>query len=140
MDDAESARRFAAARHVVLGTRRLDGWVDLVPITFALDTDNATVMTLVDHKPKTTQRLQRLDNVRTNAEVTLLAEHYVDDDWSALWWVRARGLARVVEEGPERDRAAEVVGRRYDQYDGRHPAGPAIIVDVVEWTGWSASG
>lgn len=135
MDEPEARRRFAAARRGVLATSRSDGGADLVPVTFALDGDR--LVTLVDHKPKSTQRLQRLANVERSPMVTLLVDHY-DDDWDQLWWVRVHGTARVVDEGPERDRAAAQIGRRYAQYEDREPTGPAIIVDVARWVWWSA--
>ena len=42
------------------------GAIDLVPITFAF-VDDDTIVTAVDHKPKRTTRLQRLDNIRARA-------------------------------------------------------------------------
>jgi len=137
VDVDEARRRFGSARRVVLATQRGDGSVDVVPVTFALVDD--TIYSLVDHKPKTTRDLQRLRNVRRDANVTLLADQYDDADWSALWWVRAKGEARVVDEGPERDAIATVVAARYGQYDDNEPMGPAVVVDVAQWLGWSAS-
>ena len=136
--DVDAARaRFGDARRVVLATNRLDGSVDLVPVTFALVED--TIFTLVDHKPKTTSHLQRLSNVRRDPNVTLLADRYHDPDWSRLWWVRAKGRARIVDDGPERDGIAGVVASRYHQYHDNAPAGPAIVIAVREWKGWSAN-
>jgi PPOX class probable F420-dependent enzyme len=98
-----------------------------------------TVVTAVDHKPKRTVRLQRLANVAARPTVTLLADHYDDADWTALWWVRARGEARVVAEGAEFDRAVEALTVRYRQYRDRRPDGPAIVVAVTAWKGWAAA-
>jgi PPOX class probable F420-dependent enzyme len=108
--------------------------VDLVPITFAAAGDG-TIVTAVDHKPKRTTRLQRLDNVRAHAQVTVLVDHYCDD-WSALWWVRIRGTAVVVDEP-----AAELLGplvAKYPQYQETRPAGPAIVITVEQIRSWSA--
>lgn len=121
-----------------LGTVNAVGAVDLVPVTFALDGD--VLVTAVDHKPKRTTRLARLDNVRRDPRVTVLVHDY-DEDWSRLWWVRLRGRARVVEPGTDGHAAA--VGplvAKYEQYRDRPPAGPAIAVDVEEWRSWSAGG
>jgi PPOX class probable F420-dependent enzyme len=137
MEADEARRRFGEARRAILATTRLDGTVDLVPVTFAVDGD--TIFTAVDHKPKTTSALRRLRNVAANPGVTLLAEEYNDADWSALWWVRAKGSAVVISEGEDRDAAAELIGRRYEQYDNNWPAGPAIVATISEWVGWSAS-
>ena len=107
-----------------------------MPCTFALLADD-TIVTAVDHKPKRTTRLQRLENIRANRTVTVLADHY-DDDWSALWWVRARGEADVVDD-PERA-LIEALVSKYEQYRVDPPAGPAIVIRVTELTGWSATG
>ena len=120
-----------------LGTVNAEGDVDLVPITFAL-AEPDVIVTAVDHKPKTTTRLRRLDNVRRHPVVTVLADHYDDGDWSALWWVRARGPARVLDGGAEREAALAPLVDRYPQYRRVRPAGAAIVVMVREWRGWSA--
>lgn len=109
----------------------------LVPVVFALTGDE--IVSAVDHKPKRGPELQRLVNIRANPLVTLLVDHY-EDDWSALWWVRIRGSARVVEEGSERDAVAEALARKYPQYESRPPSGPAIVVTAEDWLGWSAGG
>jgi PPOX class probable F420-dependent enzyme len=138
--DAGAARsRFAAARVARLATAGADGRPHLVPVVFALDGD--TLYTAVDDvKPKATQRLRRLRNIAENPAVALLADHY-DDDWSALWWVRADGAARVVDPGePEAGRARALLAERYPQYRAAPPPGPVIAVAVERWTGWAAEG
>ena len=136
MDSRKSRSLLEAARVARLATHNPRGDIDLVPCTFAF-VDRDTIVTAVDHKPKRTARLQRLDNVRANSSVTLLADHY-DDDWSALWWVRVRGDAHVVDE-PEPS-LLEALVAKYEQYADRPPSGAAIVVRVVELAGWSASG
>jgi PPOX class probable F420-dependent enzyme len=69
--------------------------------------------------------------------VSLIVDHY-DDDWSALWWVRLRGTAGVHESGPAFDRAIDTLVEKYPQYRQRPPEGPAIVVDITEWAGWTA--
>lgn len=136
MDEQDARRRFGEASRVVLATTGPRG-PDLVPITFALDGDR--IVTLVDHKPKTTTALRRLRNVEADPVVTVLADRWDDDDWSRLWWVRVRGRARVVAGGAERQAAAALVAARYDAYRGRPPAGPAIVIETTEWRWWSAT-
>jgi len=102
-------------------------------VTFVLHGD--TVYTAVDHKPKTTQRLKRLANIRRDARVAVLVDDY-DEDWTRLWWCRLRGLARVTEEA---DEARRLLGAKYEQYRGKLPSGPVIALTVDEWTGWSAT-
>jgi PPOX class probable F420-dependent enzyme len=106
----------------------------VVPVTFAVAGD--TVVSAVDHKPKTTMDLRRLRDIAANPRVCLLADHY-EDDWERLWWARADGLARVVAAGAERDRAVERLAEKYAQYRPRPPRGPAILVEVTRWSGWA---
>ncbi len=110
-----------------------------MPVTFALVAPD-TLVTAVDHKPKRHQRLQRLANIAGHPTVTVLADHYDDADWSALWWVRARGPGRVVEpEGDGYAAAVDALVARYHPYRDQPPSGPAIVVEVEEWRGWAAA-
>lgn len=133
-----AAARFAAARVARLATVGPDGSPHLVPVVFAVQ--GSTVYSAVDHKPKRTSALRRLANVQANPAVTLLVDHYDDEDWTALWWVRADGTARVVDPGsPEEAHGVGLLVDRYAQYRIRPPAGPVLAVDVTRWTGWSAA-
>jgi PPOX class probable F420-dependent enzyme len=138
--DAAAARElFASARVARLATVGADGRPHLVPITFAVDGD--CVYTAVDHKPKGTDRLRRLANVAAEPRVSLLADHYDDQDWSALWWARADGAGRIAWPGEEEHEAAVAfLGGRYRQYRCQPPAGPAIVISVSKWRGWRADG
>jgi PPOX class probable F420-dependent enzyme len=105
-------------------------------MTFALVDD--VLYTAVDHKPKTTMELKRLDNVRATPEVSVLIDEYDDRDWSALWWVRLRGLARVEEAGSQYDMAIDALVDKYSQYRTVRPEGPAIVIELIRWQWWSA--
>jgi PPOX class probable F420-dependent enzyme len=131
-----SRAEVAAAPVARLATHNPSGAIDLVPITFAF-VDDRTLVTAVDHKPKRTSKLQRLDNIRARPDVTVLVDHY-DDDWTALWWVRLRGTA-TVDELPA-DRLLAPLIAKYPQYQQTRPAGPAIVVIVDDVVGWSAAG
>ena len=137
--DADAARAlFAMAPVARLATVGADGRPHVVPITFALDGD--TLYTAVDHKPKRTTRLRRLQNVAANPGVSVLADHYDEQDWSALWWVRADGAARILAPNdPQRARAAALLQARYEQYRRRPPTGPAIAIAISRWSGWRAA-
>ena len=137
--DAYAARAlFATARVARLATVGADGRPHVVPITFALDGD--TLYTAVDHKPKRTTRLRRLQNVAANPGVSVLADHYDEHDWSALWWVRADGVARILAPNdPQRTRVAALLQARYEQYRRRPPTGPAIALSISRWSGWRAA-
>ena len=137
MTGEEARRRFAAARVARLATANAAGVPHVVPIVFALDGD--TILTAVDRKPKRTTALKRLANVRENPRVAVLADHYDDADWDALWWVRADGEARVLEPGDElARRAVALLAERYPQHRAAPPEGPVVAVAVVRWSGWSA--
>ena len=135
MDPAVARRRLAAARVARLGTVTDDGRPHLVPCCFAL-VDDDTVVTAVDAKPKSTLALRRLANVRAHPHASVLVDHYDDGDWSLLWWVRVDGTARVVDDGPERDRAVAALVARYAQYRRMPPPGAVIAVDVTTWRAW----
>jgi PPOX class probable F420-dependent enzyme len=131
---AEARRRFAAASVARLATVDARGHPHLVPIVFALARE--TVYSVVDAKPKRTTELRRLQNVRSNPRVSVLVDHYDDADWSALWWVRADGAARVLDPvEPEARAGVELLARRYPQ---QRPTGPVLAIDVERWTSWSA--
>jgi PPOX class probable F420-dependent enzyme len=136
VDEAEQRRRVAAARVARLATIDLDRRPHLVPICFALAGE--TLYSAVDDKPKRSQRLRRIENARERPVATVLVDEY-DEDWSRLWWVRLRCVARVLENGPERERALELLAGKYEQYRARAPAGAVLALDVVEWRGWSAA-
>lgn len=125
----------AAAPLARLATLNPSGVIDLVPITFAF-LDDDTVVTAVDHKPKRTEQLQRLANIRMNPTVTVLVDHY-DDDWSALWWVRLRGEADVIDD-PD-PMLLDALVAKYAQYHEHRPAGPAIAIRVSDVVAWSAN-
>jgi PPOX class probable F420-dependent enzyme len=139
VDAAEARDLLASARVARLATCGRDHRQrpHLVPITFALDGE--VIVTAVDHKPKRTTALRRLADIAVNPRVSVLADHY-EDDWSKLWWVRADGIADVVEPGaPTHAAAVAPLVERYEQYRERPPAGPAIAITVSRWSGWRAA-
>ncbi len=150
---ADHARRLlAAARVARLATASPDGVPHLVPVTFALAGD--TVYTAVDGKPKAARgaqrgvprgdprrvpgALRRLDNIRRNPAVALLADHY-DEDWAALWWARADGQASVIDDPALMAGPVRLLAGRYPQYAQVPLPGPVIAIRVTRWSGWAAS-
>jgi PPOX class probable F420-dependent enzyme len=134
VDEREARSRFSAGRVARLATVRPDGSPHLVPVVFALD--GSTVVFAVDDKPKGTRELRRLANIRADPRVSVLVDHY-DEDWPALWWVRAEGRARVDDAGPALDRAVALLAEKYSQYAAGPPPGPAVLIDVETWRWWS---
>jgi PPOX class probable F420-dependent enzyme len=131
----EARDRFARARVACLATADAVGRPHLVPVVFAVEGER--VYSAVDAKPKRTRALRRLENVRANPAVALLVDHY-EEDWTALWWVRAEGVARVLEsDAPEALRAVALLRERYPQ---QRAVGCVLAVDVERWNGWSARG
>jgi PPOX class probable F420-dependent enzyme len=135
--DAWVAAAIADARVARLGTVDGAGAVRLVPICFALVDD--WIVSAVDHKPKRTGQLRRLDDITTAGAATVLLDHYAED-WTQLWWVRIRGRAVVHEAGESlAGTAREALMAKYEQYRRTPPAGAVyrIALDEVRWWRWS---
>jgi len=134
MTSAEARALFETARVARLATADAEGRPHLVPICFTLD--GARIVTAVDHKPKRTSRLRRLENIAVNPRASALVDVY-DDDWTRLWWARADGAARSEDPGSsEHGRVARLLAERYPQYLEDPPEGPAIVLSVSQWSGW----
>lgn len=129
---AQAKSRFAAARVARLATVSAAGVPHLVPITFAVLDER--IVFVVDDKPKTTTRLKRVDNIAANPSVCVLVDAY-DDDWTRLWWVRADGVAIVLDAD---DEAVDALTARYPAYRRSRPPGPVVSIAVTGWSGWAA--
>jgi PPOX class probable F420-dependent enzyme len=122
---------FASVPVARLATVDPSGAPHLVPIVFAVTGD--VIHSAVDAKPKRTRHLRRLANIAANPRVSVLADHY-EDDWSRLWWVRADGVARVLDDSPA---GLAALVARYPQYRASPPAGPFLEITVDRWSGWA---
>jgi PPOX class probable F420-dependent enzyme len=146
LDVAEARRRFAGVRVARLATVSPGGHPHLVPFTFALDSrageadsgPGDRIVSAVDAKPKRSTDLRRLRNIRANPRVAVLADHY-EDDWGALWWVRADGQAAILDDPAAMAPALALLAGRYPQYRAQPPGGPVISIRVTRWTGWAAA-
>lgn len=136
MTPEEARARFEEAPVARLATVRPDGAPHIVPVTFAID--GAAIVTAVDGKPKRGTPLRRFENVAVNPSVSVLVDAY-DEDWARLWWARADGRATIAADGAELERALAALRARYPQYDSVTLTGPALVVTVDRWSGWSAS-
>ena len=126
----------SSAQVAVLASVRPDGRAHAVPIVFAIDGDY--LYTAVDHKPKSTTRLARLENIAANPQVSVLAQHY-NDDWERLWWVRVDGKAAVLESAVHRQKAVDLLIVKYAQYRSQAPSDKVIAVRIDRLTGWAAA-
>jgi PPOX class probable F420-dependent enzyme len=134
MTPTEARARFAAARVARLATADAAGRPHVVPVAFAVAGD--TVYSAVDAKRKRTRALRRLANVRANPAVSLLVDHWDEEDWDRLWWVRADGRGRVLDPGEvEARRAVELLRERYPR---QRADGEVLAVAVERWRGWTA--
>jgi PPOX class probable F420-dependent enzyme len=136
LTERDARGRLAGARVARLATAGMDGQPHLVPVTLAVSGD--LIYTAVDHKPKSTVNLRRLRNIRGNPRVAVLADQYTED-WDALWWVRADGLAHVIDGEQAMRQPLDLLSQRYPQYQEKRPAGPVIVIEAVRWTGWAAA-
>ena len=138
MTPEEARGRFAAARVAVLGSIGSDGAPHLVPVVFAMDGER--VHLAVDSKPKRGEELARVTNLRRDPRCALLVHGY-DEDWGRLWWARPDGQANVVDDEATLERTSSLLRGRYPQYGaGTEVIGPAVVVKVERWSGWSAEG
>ncbi len=133
MIPADALERFAHARVGRLATMREDGSPHLVPFAFVLHGD--ALYAAIDEQTARGRNSMRADNIRRDPRVSVLVDHY-EGDWNRTWWVRADGLARVVDDGDDRDRVLSILAEKYEQYRRQPPGGPAIVVDVKRWSYW----
>lgn len=143
MDSGEAQRRFASASVARLATADASGQPHIVPFTFGFESrgdvhgEGDLIYFAIDWKPKKTRMLKRLENIAVNPAVSVLVDHY-DTDWNQLWWVRADGVAQVLDSGPEFDAAIAGLRQKYAQYRESPPAGPVVLVTVSDWRSWAA--
>ncbi len=123
--------------HGVLATLHASRGVDMTPVVYA--TDGRVLGSPVDLvKAKSSLRLQREQNLESDARATLLVEHWDSDDWSKLWWVRAelRWLGRNHDD--RGDVCASKLAEIFPQYRDK-PFAAVLVFDIVRVTGWSAT-
>ena len=131
-------RRLRSAQHGVLCTAGARRAIDAVPVCFAVV--SSSVVTAIDTvKPKETTALGRLQNLERDAGATLLCEHWDPDDWSQLWWVRARLERRSGDDVSPALRAEgeRALREKYEQYRDIAFA-QLVYLDVSSLIGWSA--
>lgn len=136
MNRPEAVEALGAARSAHLATITPDGHPHIVPVTFAIV--DHRIVTMVDHKPKTTIRLQRLLNIQHDPRASMMADHY-EEDWNELWWVRVDGRASLHIEDHIWEISRATLADKYDQYRERPPAGTAIAISMDRITWWAST-
>ena len=110
----------------------------VVPVCYALDAGGQRLYSAIDAKPKRTRQLRRLRNIRENPQVSLVVDHY-DEDWTRLCYVIVEGRAEIVEAGPVRERAIDLLLAKYPQYlalglaAGRDPVIALAVERILAW-------
>jgi PPOX class probable F420-dependent enzyme len=134
--DADACwERLRSTRNGVLGTVHAQRGADLVPVVYVVD--GTTIVLPIDTvKPKSGARLQRLRNLEADARASVLIDHY-DDDWQALWWVRAHGTARLAAPTTKQ---LERLATSFPAYRDPGSVASVVLVEVDEVTGWAAIG
>ena len=135
MERDEALRRLESVSVATLATISPDGRAHLVPMVYALE--GSDLVTAIDDKPKSSSVLRRVENIRRDPRVTVLAHHY-QEDWNALWWVRIDGLAGIEEQSESFERAVNALRIRYRQYQTVLIRGPVIRIAIGAVSGWSA--
>jgi PPOX class probable F420-dependent enzyme len=139
MDRVEAIARLRSARVGRLATVTPEARPHVVPFVFALVERDRDVLAFwaVDRKPKRSERLQRLRNLEGNPAAEFVVDGY-DEDWRALWWVRASGTGRLVDDDSEERAALEALGAKYSSYASEPPPGPVVAIEIQTISGWEA--
>lgn len=139
MDRDEVMERLGSARVGRIATLTPEDRPHVVPFVFALDDSSGhpRAYWAVDRKPKRSEHLQRLRNIEANPAVEFVVDGY-DEDWDALWWVRASGTGRVVDADDERSTALGGLQAKYPRYADEPPTGPVVAIDIERISGWDA--
>jgi PPOX class probable F420-dependent enzyme len=131
----EARRRLVAARIGHLATVRTDGRPHVVPIAFAIEGD--VIHSIADPKPKRSLDLLRHRNIAVNPAVSLLVDEY-EESWERIWWVRADGVAHIVDAGSEREKTIDLLRAKYPQYaTWTTPFGAAMVMRIDRLTSWT---
>jgi PPOX class probable F420-dependent enzyme len=127
-----------SARVAHLATADAHGQPHVIPICFVFDGNY--FYSPIDEKPKRTapQKLKRVKNIRENAQVALVIDHY-DEDWRKLGYILVIGKARVLLSGVKHRKAVNLLRRKYPQYrfmaiDQR----PLIVIRPTRMITWGA--
>jgi PPOX class probable F420-dependent enzyme len=109
--------RLGRARVAYLGTTNTDYTSHMVPIVFANDEER--IYFVIDKKPKTGKRLQRITNILRTGKASLLLDTYTED-WKNLSFVLIYAHAYVLGSSDkfskEKEKAGKLLKMKYAQY------------------------
>src|SRR3954466_14812085 len=132
----ETQRRFLETGRVGrLATADKSGAPHVIPVCYAVSEN--TLYITIDEKPKRRDLpLKRVRNLLDNPSAAFVYDRY-HEDWSRLGWVMLRGLAEILYDGPEHDRAQQLLRERYPQYRAMTLAQlPVIALRIERATSW----
>jgi PPOX class probable F420-dependent enzyme len=127
-----------AQRVARLATADVQARPHVVPVCFAYA--EGVVYIALDAKPKRVpvRELRRVRNLIANPEVQLLVDVW-NEDWAQLAYLQLRGVASVIEAGPEQAEAIRLLRARYAQYVAMPIDGaPVIRIAVTSYVAWDA--
>jgi coenzyme F420-0:L-glutamate ligase/coenzyme F420-1:gamma-L-glutamate ligase len=127
-----------AQRVAHLATLDAQSRAHVVPVCFAYV--DGIVYIALDAKPKRVpvRELRRVRNLIANPRVQLLVDVW-DEDWTRLAYLQMRGVARVIEPGPEQAAAVRLLRARYVQYAAMQlEDAPVLRIAVESYTAWGA--
>lgn len=131
------------ARVARLATTGRQGRPYAVPVCFVYF--DGFLYTPIDLKPKrlAATKLARVRNIRANARVALLVDHY-EEDWTKLWFLLVHGKAKILGSGSRLERAAalQALRRKYPQYAAGMLGEDATLIQIApdRITFWEAKG
>ena len=135
------AQAFIQSQRVArLATSDGAGQPHAVPVCFVYD--GAHFYTVIDQKPKRSAPLQlkRIRNILANPKVALILDRY-REQWRELAYLMVQGTARIIESGPERDRATALLREKYPQYRTMVlESAPVIEITPRRFIPWGALG
>ena len=134
-------RLLAGARTGHLATTDENGIPHVIPVCFVLGEDVASqhvIYSVLDQKPKRTSlwRLRRVRNILSNPQVALVVDHY-EEAWNHLWYILAKGRAKLLEDGEERVEAIVLLREKYNQYQAMDiDTNPVIKITTYATVAW----
>jgi PPOX class probable F420-dependent enzyme len=119
-------------RRGALTTLDPDGSGHSVPVVFVVI--GAEIVAPIDRKPKTGRALTRVKNIKRDARVTVLVDHW-DEDWTRLAWVMVQ--ARAVIEPDTPPEIVQALNARYHQYEPDEQPEALIRMRPTKLTWWT---